>query len=411
MNRVIKGFFCVFSFLWILQPFAAQTLTGTVHNETTGKAAVGDEVVLVRLGEGMEEEARTKTDAEGAFKLNVNQPGAQHFVRVIHQGVNYDQTVNGSAPLQVVVYDAVSSIPGLSGTLGIVQTESDGKFLKVTEMYVLSNASNPPVTQARANNYEISLPDDAALDSVDVRSGRGIWVRVAPTAITGRKHEYGINFPIRPGETLFKFTYHMPYQGRATLHLHLPYPIARFGIMHPRSMRFKQLLPNTFNSPGSANGLDVEAAVNSPLVGDVPPFEISGVGKAPEHGSEAATRPQQPAPPTSPPPPASNPAAGHSPNVADVEDKSRKELWPLIGGIIVMLAILVLAVWRIRKRVPPLAATKSAENADSLLEALKEELFQLESDRVHESISAEEYEAAKDALNQSIQRALARRKN
>src|SRR5215470_18543469 len=88
---------CLFFFLGGSAVIQAQTITGTVHNETTGRASVGDEVVLIRLGEGMEEEAHTKTGADGAFTLNVVAPNAEHFVRVIHQGVNYDQTVNGTS--------------------------------------------------------------------------------------------------------------------------------------------------------------------------------------------------------------------------------------------------------------------------------------------------------------------------
>ena len=43
--------------------FAADTISGTVRNQTTGKAAAGDEVILLRLKNGMEEESRTRTDA------------------------------------------------------------------------------------------------------------------------------------------------------------------------------------------------------------------------------------------------------------------------------------------------------------------------------------------------------------
>jgi hypothetical protein len=39
---------------------AADTIAGTVRNETTGHPSVGDEVILLRLGEGMEVEGRTK---------------------------------------------------------------------------------------------------------------------------------------------------------------------------------------------------------------------------------------------------------------------------------------------------------------------------------------------------------------
>jgi hypothetical protein len=41
-------------------------------------------------------------------------------------------------------------------------------------------------------------------------------------------------------------------------------------------------------------------------------------------------------------------------------------------------------------------------------EVLKEELFRLESDRLHGTISGEEYDSAKQALEGTIKRALAR---
>ncbi|HEY6969716.1 MAG TPA: hypothetical protein VJA94_10960 [Candidatus Angelobacter sp.] len=403
MKRVIcKICFCLFFFGALTSANQGQTITGIVHNETKGKPSVGDDVVLIRLGEGMEQEARTKADADGAFKLDLTSPNAPHFVRVMHQGVNYDQTVTAASPLQIVVYDVVSRIPGLSGSMGIVQMEADAKALKITEMYVITNTSNPPVTQSRADNYQIAVPPEAAFDSVEVRSGKGMWVNVSPSPIKGRERAYALNFPIRPGETLFHFVYHVPYTGRATLRLHLPYPIARFGVMHPRSIAFKALQPNTFTSPGPAGGLDVESAVQSPLVGDVPAFEISGVGTAPQHGTEAASTPQ-PAPATT------NPAAGHSVSTAEVDDKSKRELWLLIGGIVLMLAVFAFAVWRMRRRSTPLSDGNSRGHQDSV-EALKEELFQLESDRVHGSISADDYATTKDALNRSIQRALSRKK-
>jgi len=62
--------------------------------------------------------------------------------------------------------------------------------------------------------------------------------------------------------------------------------------------------------------------------------------------------------------------------------------------------------------VPASSATRAASNGRSglLLEALKEELFQLEMDRQQGSISTEEYEKAKAALDQTLQRAVSRAK-
>ncbi|MGB9256419.1 MAG: hypothetical protein WCC25_16390, partial [Candidatus Korobacteraceae bacterium] len=45
-----------------------------------------------------------------------------------------------------------------------------------------------------------------------------------------------------------------------------------------------------------------------------------------------------------------------------------------------------------------------------LLEAMKEELFQLELDRQHGTVNAEEYAKAKAALDETLKRALARSK-
>ena len=44
---------------------AAQNITGTVTNGTTGKPAAGDEVTLLSLSQGMQEIGSTKTDAQG----------------------------------------------------------------------------------------------------------------------------------------------------------------------------------------------------------------------------------------------------------------------------------------------------------------------------------------------------------
>ena len=48
---------------------AAQNITGTVTNGTTGKPAAGDEVTLLSLSQGMQEIGSTKSDAQGRFSF------------------------------------------------------------------------------------------------------------------------------------------------------------------------------------------------------------------------------------------------------------------------------------------------------------------------------------------------------
>jgi len=186
----------------------ADSITGTVRNQTTAQVSAGDDVILLRFGKGMEEVSRTKTDAQGGFAFNgisaFNGTSAtdQYMVRVVHQGVNYDQTVIGTAPLAIQVFDAVDKIPGLSGSLGIAQVESDGKILTVTEMYAINNESSPPVTQAGPRNFEILLPEKAVLESVQARRGTGIWVKAQPAPVNGQPRHHAIDFPDRKSTRL-----------------------------------------------------------------------------------------------------------------------------------------------------------------------------------------------------------------
>ncbi|MGB2836374.1 MAG: hypothetical protein WBC30_12160, partial [Candidatus Sulfotelmatobacter sp.] len=74
---------CVAATLLLTSLVSAQTLTGTVKNSTTDKPAAGDEVVLLKLSQGMEEAGRTKTDAQGRFSFKLDDAQSPHLVRVI----------------------------------------------------------------------------------------------------------------------------------------------------------------------------------------------------------------------------------------------------------------------------------------------------------------------------------------
>ena len=68
----------------------ADSISGIVTNKTTNKPSGGDDVVLIRLAQGMQEAARTKTDAKGRFTLAVpDGDNGVHLVRVTHDKANY----------------------------------------------------------------------------------------------------------------------------------------------------------------------------------------------------------------------------------------------------------------------------------------------------------------------------------
>ncbi|HEY5028379.1 MAG TPA: hypothetical protein VIK39_08225 [Candidatus Angelobacter sp.] len=317
-----------------------------MRNQTTNKPAAGDEVVLLRLENGMEQESTTRTDAQGSFVLPMGAGNTKHVIRVWHKGVNYDQGLNGKGPLEIAVFDSVPRIRNLQGRIGLVQVESDGAILKVTEMYTIDNQSVPQVTQSRADNFEISLLPNAAIDSVAARKDGGAWVNITPVPIPGYQGGYAVDFPIRPGGTQFKFIYHLPYAGPATLHVRLAYPVKSFAVMHPQSLTFKSSVPAAFTSPGMTQGLQVEQAVAKPLVREIPAFEISGMGFLPPatqavasskagHSSEVDS-------------PISASSAAHSTQFG--LDRQETGMWAILSGIVALLAASLYGVWRRRKK-------------------------------------------------------------
>ncbi len=329
-----------------LPVFAADSVTGKVRNQTTNKPVAGDEVVLLRLENGMEEESRTRTDAQGAFVLALTNAGARHLVRVLHQKVNYDQSLAGSGPLEIAVFDAVSRIEDLQGRLGMAQVESDGQMLKITEMYAIANESVPPVTQAGPRNFEISIPAKATLDSVVVKKGGGVWVNITPNPISGQQGRYAIDFPIRPGETLFKFIYHLSGTDRATLHIQPPYPIRSFAVMHPPSMTFKSSNPQAFTSPGVARGLKVEQAVSKPVVRTIPDFEVSGTGLAPPLTQDAkSSTVENPSAAAGSHAPAAAPSAQPS-----AQGESANGTWIILTGVGALVVACMYAVFKKRRK-------------------------------------------------------------
>ena len=119
----------------------ADSITGTVTNKTTNKPAVGDDVVLIRLQQGMQEATRTKTDAKGNFTLNVPDAGI-HLVRVTHDGASYFRPAPpGTQSVEVEVYNAAKEVKGVSGEANVfrIQTDEGGKSLKVIENFFIKN--------------------------------------------------------------------------------------------------------------------------------------------------------------------------------------------------------------------------------------------------------------------------------
>jgi len=164
----MRGFLAALALLVCLSTAArgANNITGSVRNQSRGEPAAGDEVILARLDAGMQEEARAKTDSQGAFTLNVQYPDKPHLVRVFHQGVSYDQQASAGQALTIQVFDAATYVVGITGTIEILRTGTVGNLLHVSDMVEIKNESSPPLTQAGERTFEVYLPASAKIDSV-----------------------------------------------------------------------------------------------------------------------------------------------------------------------------------------------------------------------------------------------------
>ena len=413
---------------------AAQTLTGTVKNATTGKPAAGDDVVLLSLTQGMEESARTKTDGKGNFSLKLDNAQSPHLVRAIHQGVTYHRMAPpGTTSVEVEVFDASKKIDGISVVADIMRIQAAQGQIEIVREFGVQNSSKPPRTQMDERNLEFYIPDGAQIiaDSATATTENGNPLKTAPVP-EGEKNRYSFIFPLRPGLTRFEVAYQMPYTGSANLDPKSQYPLEHFVVMTPKAMQFTAAATSAgyklINYPNEPDA-SVQVASNF-KPGQNLAFKISGEGTLsdPQEAGGASQGETASAPPSG-----NRPGGGLGPPI-DAPDPLQKYRWPILGGLGALLvfgAVFVAARQQSAGRAgraklttiedsesdyelpdaqasrrSPLTARRSSSSM--LLEGLKEELFQLEVEHKQGQISQQEYEKTKAALDQTLQHALKR---
>lgn len=414
----------------------AATVTGTVTDKTTGKPAAGDTVVLVDVQAGMNEAARATTDSHGRYSLK--EPGNNpYLVRVTHQGAGYFIAApQGGAPGDIPVYDVAAKVQGVSIEADVIEAETDGGQLKIAERYYVHNTSSPPLTQWSTRSFEIVLPAGAVVSSVGAQrpSGLPTSVKLDPDGPAGH---YSFNFPIQPDEgekdTLFQISYQVPYSsGKFTFDSQVSLPADNVAVLLPKSMTFTAGSGSAFKSVAEEPGVMTFLAKNA-VPGKVLEFTLSGSGSIPRdaQGSPAAQQPAAESGTQSQDAsaPASQPGGGIG-NPIGTPDPLSKYKWWILGGLALLLV--AGAAFLLRKPAtegavaaateagalaaavahaggaayPPFGSTEGKNAA--LLNALKEELFALESAKLSGTLAPGEYEEVKAALETVLKRALKR---
>jgi hypothetical protein len=443
-ERGRKEWLCpIFVYALLLASFAAaQNITGTVTNATTSKPSVGDEVTLLSLSQGMQEVASTQSDAGGHFSFaappDTNTP---HMVRATHQGVSYfpkgGPLMPGNTTVELTVYDAAKKLEGLSQTVEVERYQSDGKQLQGIGLYAIRNQSQPPRTLADKHTFEIVLPDGAELESAQAKGpgGQPIAVELSPTS---QKNHYAFDYPLRPGETQFQVSYHMPYSGEASIWSRPLADVQHFVVMTPKGMTFTPKNPQQFQSMPDDAGSTIMVATNVKTGQDLN-FRIAGTGIFEAEGQQGVQGGNE----------AGGGATGGSQSSGndnrpggglgapiDAPDPLHDYRAYILGAFALVL-VMGGAYIVSKSNAQPHTATAAVGSADMmaadslaagvvddreatapqrdrntlLLEAMKEELFQLEIDRQQGKVSSEEYAKAKAALDETIKRALARNRS
>jgi hypothetical protein len=418
---------------------SAQTLTGTVKNSTTGKPSAGDEVVLLTLGQGMEEAGRTKADSKGNFSFKLDAQGP-HLVRAIHQGVTYHRMAPpGTTSVEVEVYDVAKKLDGIEVVADIMRFQAGQGQLDIQRIFAVQNTSKPPRTQMNDRNIEFYVPEGAKIVSGSAMTANGNPLNSMPVPEDDKKTRYSFLFPLRPGTTQFEVEYQLPYDGKANIDPKSLYPLQHFVAIVPKGMQFSAASGTNYQQMNDPQQPDANVQVaSSAQPGQALSFQISGEGTlgarqenagAPSAGGGGQNE--------------SRPGGGLGPPI-DAPDPLQKYRWWLLGGFAAALVIggIVIASRQQaanRARVsaglsqmedaedfevpaPPRPARQPApkprpaqveeptapRGSSKLLEGLKEELFELEVEHKQGRISQQEYEKTKAALDQTLQRALKR---
>ena len=393
-----------------LSSFAvADSITGTVTNKTTNKPAAGDDVVLIRLSQGMQETTRTKTDSHGRFTLDVPDPQGIHLVRVTHDKATYFRPAPpGTQSVEIDVFNAAAKVEGVASEADVmrIQTDESGKSLNVVENFFVKNDSNPPRTQFSDKSFEFYLPQGAVVEGSAALAPGSMPVKASPVPVPGEANHYAFIFPLRPGETRFQVTYKLPYTGNFKFAPRVAMPTDTIAVMMPKSMTFAAG-PSTSYAAVTEDTTAQTYVARSVVPSEPLDFTVGGSGQLPRDTGQAATSGGASQAGENAAAADTRPGGGLG-NPLDPEGKDdpwAKYKWWILGLLGLAMAV---GAGVMLKNGPQTATAAAASGPDALLAAMKEELFALERDKLQGRLNEAEYAEQKTALETVLRRALLR---
>jgi len=394
----------------------AAPVTGTITNATTGKPASGATVTVLDPMAGMLEVGSGKADARGRYSIEAPPAKGPRLVRAERDGVNYFKMIPpGTENADVEVYDAAASVKGIKATADVLRMQTQEGTLQVSEMFVVNNESKPPKALSAPATFEFVLPDGAVVDGAHARApgGQPISVETSPAK---QKNHHAFSFALKPGDTRLEVTYHVPYSGEMMFSPQLLHNFEHYVVILPSSMNFIAHDPKQFQTmdakqPGTTVQVSMQSKDGSKLG-----YSVSGMGLFPDENAGAAAGT-----------PGGGPGGGLGKPIDAPDSLANYRLYILAALVIILIGG---GIWihertsreavatavapaasapAVSSGAAPAAAPPAVKTANPLLTALKEELFTLEVEFKEGKLSQEEYDKARAALDQTLQRAVSRK--
>jgi hypothetical protein len=392
-------------------PAAAGTITGTVHNGTTGQLAPGVDVILLQLQGGMQSLATTKTDAQGRFHFDNPAIGQQPMLlRAVYRGVDYHEPVppgQSSATVSIDVYEPTTDPAAFQVLHHIVALQPQGDSLLVGEEFDLINQTKPPKAFfLPKGSFTFQIPDGAELSQVEAWGPSGMPVVQGP--VDEGKNRYGVVFPFRPGQNGVRLSYKLKYpSNQATFHLSSLYSVQTALVLAPPPLK---IIATGFAPSGSEHGWDVYSR-SGITKGASTVISVSGTAPPPsDTGQDQSAGAQQ----------GGGSDSGVTPVAQALPPRLDSLKWILIGGFGSLFVLGALLLWWKSRNPSPLPAAAPAGRASAAsrgaaaspgaaagglsqsVEEIKDTLFKLELKRQAGTLSEEEYQARRRRAEEAL---------
>ncbi len=213
-------------------------IDGTVVNKTSGKPQSGVKVTMTKLGQGgMQPGGSAVTDASGKFHIDSDAASA-HLLQAVWQGVTYNLSLQPGAPttnVELPVYDALPKLSAVEVTQHMILLETNGQELVVNETIIFQNDSLTTWNDPKSGTARISVPDGVG-ENIRARviAPGGLPIeRPVSQAVKGMAV---VDYPVKPGETRFDFSYRMPAGTPATFSSKILHDTAPVRLIIPQGI-------------------------------------------------------------------------------------------------------------------------------------------------------------------------------